>query len=113
MADEPKLQVHRWPAGRPLDQGRVAEAWAKEGFSCGLWVGPPLQSWLDYVHSIDERLLLKEGTIVLDIDGVSATLQVGDEVCIPAGARHSIWNRTHATVRWYYGYRKKERPKQP
>lgn len=108
MADQPELEIRRWPQGKTLNQGIVAEVWAKDGFSCGLWVDPPGQSWLDFVHATDERVAVKEGTLEFEVEGLSAMLGPGDEVFIPAGARHSVWNRGRTTARWYYGYRKKK-----
>jgi len=109
MADEPKLEVHRWPQGKTLTQDAVADEWRKDGFSCGLWVDPPGQSWLGFVHLTDERVVVKEGTVEVEVEGAHVVLGPGDEVFIPAGARHSVWNRGRTTARWYYGYRKKKR----
>ena len=109
MADEPKLEVRRWPQGDTLTEHVVAEEWGKEGFSCGLWVDPPGQSWLDFVHGTDERVVVKEGALDVEVEGARAMLAPGDEVFIPAGARHSVWNRGRTTARWYYGYRKRKR----
>ncbi|HZT70227.1 MAG TPA: cupin domain-containing protein [Terriglobia bacterium] len=102
----PELQVRRWPQDKPLDSKSVAEVWARDGFSCDLWVDPPGQQWLDFVHRTDERVVVKEGTIEFEIEGRRATLGPGDEVTIPAGTRHSVWNRGQSTARWFYGYKK-------
>ena len=103
----PDLEVHRWPAGRSIDQRTVEAAWAKDGFSCGLWVDPPGRAWLDFVHATDERVVVKEGTLEFQVEDARAMLQPGDEVFIPAGSRHSVWNRGLTTARWFYGYRKR------
>lgn len=101
----PELEIHRWPDDRSLDQGNVAEAWAPEGFSCDLWVDLPGQQCLDFVHQTDERVVVKEGTIEFEVEGARAMLGPGDEVFIPAGSCHSVWNRGSSTARWFYGYR--------
>ena len=90
----------------PPDQGTVAKSWAKDGFDCGLWVDPPGQAWLDFVHSTDERVMVGEGTLDLEVDGVRAILGPGDEAFIPAGAQHSVWNRGSTVARWFFGYRR-------
>ncbi|MEJ2009431.1 MAG: hypothetical protein P8Z30_14965 [Acidobacteriota bacterium] len=87
MAD---LKIHRWPGDKPLDPGSVAEVWARDGFSCDLWVDPPGQQWLDFVHQTDERVVVKEGEIEFEVEDARAMLGPGDEVFIPAGSRLSI-----------------------
>jgi hypothetical protein len=77
----PELKVSRWPLNQSLDSRTVAEVWARDGFSCDLWVDFPGQEWLDFVHRTDERVVVKEGS------------------------RHSVWNRGSSTARWFYGYR--------
>ncbi len=101
----PELEVRRWPQDQPLELQMVAEVWAREGHSCDLWVDPPGQQWLDFVHRTDERVVVKEGLIEFEVDGSRATLEPGDEVFIPAGSRHSVWNLCSTTSRWFYGYK--------
>lgn len=100
-----ELEIRRWPQGQPLESQRVAEVWARDGFSCDLWVDPPGQQWVDFVHQTDERVVVKEGRIEFEVEGTRATLEPGDEVFIPAGSCHSVWNRGSSTARWFYGYR--------
>ena len=101
-----KLAIKHWPNETPLEEATVAEVWARDGFDCGLWVDPPGQEWLDFVHSTDERVVVKEGTIEVEVEGTRALLHPGDEVFIPARSRHSVWNRGTTTARWFYGYRR-------
>jgi len=101
----PELEIKRWPQDRPLEMQSISEVWAREGFSCDLWVDPPGQQWLDFVHPTDERVVVKEGTLEFKVEGTRAILSTGDEVFIPAGNRHSVWNRGSSTARWFYGYR--------
>jgi mannose-6-phosphate isomerase-like protein (cupin superfamily) len=101
----PELQVRRWPQGLPLSPRSVAEIWARDGFSCDLWVDPPGQQWLDFVHPTDERVVVKEGRLEFEVEGTRAMLGPGDEVFILAGRRHSVWNRVSTTARWFYGYK--------
>ncbi len=101
--------VKTWPEGIPLEEAEVACKWRERGFTCGLWIDPPGQQWLDYVHATDELLAVKEGVIEVEIEGSLTLLHPGDEVFIPAGARHSVSNRGDSTARWFYGYRKAHR----
>ena len=100
------LSVKQWPQSTPVTREKVAEAWSAEGFSCDLWVDPPGQQWLDFVHDTDEVVVVKEGRLQCEGEGNRALLGPGDEVLIPAGARHSVWNRGSTTARWFYGYRR-------
>jgi len=100
-----ELQIGRWPQDQLLDQRSVAEAWSRDGFSCDLWVDPPGQQWLDFVHPADERVVVKEGALDFEVEGARAKLGPGYEVFIPAGSLHSVWNRGSSTARWFYGYR--------
>ena len=59
----PEPEVLRWQRGRPLERESVVEDWARDGFSCELWVDPPGQEWIDFVHSTDERVVVKEGKL--------------------------------------------------
>ena len=101
-----ELEIRRWPASQPLEVSAVAKVWKLDGFDCDEWVDPPGRQWLDFVHSTDERVLVKEGKIEFEVDGAHAALGPGDEVFIPAGCRHSVWNRGSSTARWFYGYRR-------
>ncbi|MFZ1866157.1 MAG: hypothetical protein WAU39_18185 [Polyangiales bacterium] len=42
----------------PVDQQSVAADWRSRGFSCDLWVDPPGQVWADYVHEVDELVMV-------------------------------------------------------
>ncbi|HVA01558.1 MAG TPA: cupin domain-containing protein [Terriglobia bacterium] len=101
-----ELEIRRWPAVQPLEESKVAEVWKLDGFNCDVWVDPPGQQWLDFVHSTDERVLVQEGKIEFEVEGARALLGPGDEVFIPAGCRHSVWNRGSSMACWFYGYRR-------
>lgn len=40
---------------------KVAQDWKKRGFSCDLWVDPPGRRWEDFVHAVDELVMVVEG----------------------------------------------------
>lgn len=88
-----------------IDRQKVAEDWAARGFSCGLWVDGPGQRWEDFVHATDEVVMVLEGDMEFEIDGLVSHPAVGDELFIPAGAVHSVRNTGATTARWLYGYR--------
>jgi mannose-6-phosphate isomerase-like protein (cupin superfamily) len=101
----PDLEIQRWPEDRTIDQKTVAEIWARDGFTCNLWVDPPGQQWLDFMHPTDERVVVKEGKIEFKVEDARAILGPGDQVLISAGSRHSVWNRGSSTARWFYCYK--------
>lgn len=88
-----------------IDRAAVRAEWAERGFSCELWVDPPGQAWLDFVHDQDELVLLLDGSLVVEIAGRTVRLEPGDEWLIQAGTRHST-RAGEGGARWLYGYRR-------
>jgi quercetin dioxygenase-like cupin family protein len=93
-------------SGVRLDQDTVAGGWRERGFSCGLWVDPPGQVWSDYVHDVDELVMVVEGDVEFEIDGNAHRPAPGEELLIPARARHTVRNLGRDEARWLYGYRR-------
>jgi mannose-6-phosphate isomerase-like protein (cupin superfamily) len=89
-----------------VDRDAVARGWEARGFSCNLWTDPPGQRWEDFVHAADELVMLVEGAIEMEIEGRVSMPAIGEEVRIPARARHSVRNTGGVTARWLYGYRR-------
>ena len=83
----------------------VSRDWANRGFSCDLWVDPPGQCWEDFVHNIDELVLVLDGELEFEINGEICHPETGEELLIPAGVVHSVRNIGASTARWLYGYR--------
>jgi quercetin dioxygenase-like cupin family protein len=90
---------------KTVDRERVAADWAARGFSCGLWVDPPGQRWEDFTHRTDELVLVLEGAMEFEVEDRVVRPAPGEELLIPAGARHSARNVGGTTARWLYGYR--------
>jgi mannose-6-phosphate isomerase-like protein (cupin superfamily) len=88
-----------------MDQRQIEQAWRERGFSCGLWVDPPGQTWEGYVHATDELLMVLEGELELEMEGRTFRPQAGEEVLIPARVSHSLRNVGETTARWLYGYK--------
>ena len=89
-----------------LDRTQVEKDWHSRGFSCGLWVDPPGQVWEDYVHPVDELLMVLEGELELKMQGRRVRPKRGEEVLIPANVRHTVLNVGGTTARWLYGYKR-------
>ncbi len=89
-----------------VDRAAVARNWRERGFSCGLWIDPPGQVWADYVHDVDELVMVVEGDVEFEVEGKVHRLRPGEELLIPAGARHTVRNMGRGESRWLYGYRR-------
>jgi mannose-6-phosphate isomerase-like protein (cupin superfamily) len=89
----------------PVEQAVVSRDWAARGYSCDWFIDPPGREWNDFVHDCDELVTVAEGRLRMTIGDESHIVEPGDEVFIPAGARHSVKNIHDHTTRWLYGYR--------
>lgn len=105
MAD---LVMRNWNVSHPNARAAIAEAWKRQGYDCQLWIDEPGREWLNFVHPADEMVVLLEGDLEVEVAGQRARLKPGDEVFIPAGARHSVFNRGATTARWLFGYKCKQ-----
>ncbi|MGB3968865.1 MAG: cupin domain-containing protein [Planctomycetota bacterium] len=83
----------------------VRTQWSARGFSCELWIDPPEQVWHDFLHDVDELVLLVEGDCQIEMNGRTVRLQSGDELLIPADTRHTVRNCGAGPARWLHGYR--------
>ena len=89
-----------------LARDKIAADWASRGFSCDLWTDPPGQRWEDFTHRTDELVLVLEGAMEFEVEDRVVRPAPGEELLIPAGARHSARNVGGTTARWLYGYRR-------
>lgn len=89
-----------------VDQPAIERSWHERGFSCELWVDPPGQVWSNYVHDVDELVLVVEGDVEFEFDGKTYRPVQGQELLIPARSRHTVRNLGRGESRWLYGYRR-------
>ena len=89
-----------------VDQKEVAARWRQRGFSCELWTDPPGQVWADFVHPVDELVMVVDGQVEFEIDGAIHHPLRGDELLIPARARHTVRTKGGGGSRWLYGYKR-------
>ena len=75
-----------------IDHSAVRDDWYDRGFSCDIWIDPPGKIWTDFVHDINEFLMLIDGEIELEMDDNILHPKIGDEVLIPAGMSHTVRN---------------------
>jgi len=89
------------------DIEKVGSDWLARGFSCQSWTDSPGQVWADFVHDVDEVVMTIEGEVEFEFGGQVIRPQPGEELMIPAGARHTVRNIGNSTSRWMFGYRDK------
>jgi len=85
----------------------IRSQWTQRGYSFEYWIDPPGQVWRDFRHDVDELVTLIEGEIEIELEGRRLRPRVGDEVTIPAGARHTVINTGDTPNRWCVGYRRR------
>ncbi len=85
---------------------KVKEDWESRGFSCDIWTDRPGQVWKDFVHDVDELVMLIEGEIEISFQGKTIRPKIGEEIFIPAGVYHTVKNIGNTINRWYYGYKR-------
>jgi len=90
---------------RLIDRKTVESKWAARGFSCGLWTDPADRRWEDFVHNMDEVVMVINGSVEFEIGGQIYHPSPGEELLIPAGVVHSVRNMGRTTAHWLYGYR--------
>ncbi|MCP9439419.1 MAG: cupin domain-containing protein [Nitrospira sp.] len=84
----------------------IRRDWIARGFSCDVWTDPPGQVWENYSHEVDELVMVLDGDVEFEIGGTLHRPAIGEELFIPARARHSVRNRGTTTSRWLYGYKR-------
>ncbi|MGN7612463.1 cupin domain-containing protein [Magnetococcales bacterium HHB-1] len=88
-----------------VNSNAVRDDWYRRGFSCDLCIDPPGQFWEDFVHPVDEVVIVLEGNMAFEVEGEVYHPVPGEELLIPAHAVHSARNVGKITSRWLYGYR--------
>ena len=69
---------------------QIKQDWNSRAYSFGVFRDPPGQVWTDFVHKVDELVVLAEGEIELEIEGKATRPKIGEEVFIPANALHTV-----------------------
>ncbi|MBN2309250.1 MAG: cupin domain-containing protein [Candidatus Hydrogenedentes bacterium] len=85
------------------DQTVVAQEWLERGFSCDLASDPPDTVWEDFVHDMDELILVLEGEMELELPGETVHLESGQEFLVPGGVLHTLRTAGAIPVVWLSG----------
>jgi mannose-6-phosphate isomerase-like protein (cupin superfamily) len=88
-----------------IDPELTLEAWEKRGYRGGTWDDPPGRAWENFVHDVDELMMVVSGDLELEVGGKKSYLRPGEEVLIAARAVHSVRNRGTGSARWIYAYK--------
>ena len=88
-----------------MNPDQIKEGWNLRGYSFGVFKDPQGQVWADFVHKVDELVVLAEGDIEVLIEGKVQRPQIGEEVFIPANAVHTVRNVGQTNNFWFFGYR--------
>ncbi|MGD2141456.1 MAG: cupin domain-containing protein [Burkholderiales bacterium] len=88
------------------DINDVKSDWRSRGFSCEVWTDAPGQVWADFVHDVDELVMVIDGEVEFEFNGSALRPHTGEELMIPAGAPHTVRNVGQTTSRWLFGYRR-------
>ena len=90
-----------------IDLKTLERQFTERGYSFGIFVDPPGQEWLGFVHSVDEIVVPLEGSVTITVAGEVHRPAIGEEVFIPAHAVHDVVTSTDAGSRWSYGYQRR------
>ena len=90
-----------------IDIQKVEKGWKSRGFEGGLWIDPPGQVWKDYIHGVDELVMLVQGEVEIDMEGATHTLEIGKELLIPADTYHTVRTSGRGGSQWLYSYKKR------
>lgn len=90
-----------------IDETALRRDFEARGYSFDIFVDPPGQQWLGFVHPVDEIVVPLDGAVTIIVDGVRHEPEIGSEVFIPARAIHDVITSRQAGSRWAYGYRRR------
>lgn len=99
----------------PVNPMSVGMDWGRRAYSCDRIADPPDNEWRDFEHETNELIVVLDGRLEIEVeverDGTVELIDAmaGDEVLVPAGARHTIRNVHPGTTRWLFGYQRSER----
>jgi len=88
-----------------MDLTVLRKGFEQRGYSFDIFVDPPGQRWLGFVHVVDEIVVPIEGCVTLYISGERFDPAIGEEVFIPAHALHDVITSDDRGSRWAFGYK--------
>ena len=60
-----------------MNPDQIKEDWNSRGYSFGVFKDPPGRVWADFVHKVDELVVLDEGEIEVEIGGKVSRPKIG------------------------------------
>ncbi len=80
-----------------MDMSKIKEDWENRGFSCDIWTDRPGQVWKDFVHPVDELVMLIEGEIEISFQGKTLRPEQGKNIhscrCLSYGKEHRKYHK--------------------
>ena len=88
-----------------MNPDRIKQDRHSRGYSFRIFRDPPGQVWADFVHKVDELVVLAEGEIEVEVEGKAEKPKIGEEVFIPANAVHTVRNVGQKNNVWFHGHK--------
>jgi len=88
-----------------MDQISIETDWRQRGFSSDLWTDPASQRWENFVHNVDEVVMVVIGTVEFEIGGETHRPDPSRGIVHSCGYLHSVRNIGSSTAPWLYRYR--------
>jgi uncharacterized cupin superfamily protein len=74
----------------PISTDDVQQSWRARGYRAQVRQDPPGREWRNFRSDVDERIMLLDGEVEVEISGNILRLKPGEEVVVPAGATHTL-----------------------
>ena len=87
-----------------MNPEQIKKEWNSRGYSYGIVKDPQGQIWEDFVHNIDELVVLSEEEIEIEVK--SQQILIGKKVLIPAKVKHTVRNFGKTINVWHYRFKK-------
>jgi cupin 2 domain-containing protein len=88
-----------------IDPQVTLRQWEERGYRGGTWDDPPGRAWENFVHDVDELMMVVSGNLELEVAGKKSYPQPGEEILIAARSVHSVRNTGTGSARWVYAYK--------
>ena len=82
-----------------MNPEQIKKEWNSRGYSYGIFKDPQGQVWADFVHNIDELVVLSEEEIEIEVK--SQQTLIGKKVLIPAKVKHTVRNFGKTSNVWH------------
>ena len=78
--------------------------WAQRSCSYRIFVDLLGQGWNNFIHAINEPVMVSEGRLEISVTDQARIAEDGDEIFIPKVSAYSLKNISGSVTWWLYGY---------